>query len=118
MPNGGTHHCEFSCYHFDNKSRICKLRHIKIDKPFITTCKNFNRSEEVPIGPLYAMVCEVKGGAGCYTEIPYFDNIRVDTVQHGAKDTKVCFTDKDGKYYEFSTILGYIRFYKESGKEY
>lgn len=113
MPNGGTHHCGLYCCHFDNKQETCRLRKIQIEHPFLTTCNNFNRPGRTIVGPLYAIVCEVKSGAGGYTSIPYFDGHRVDTVQpSGGGDTVVCFTDKNGKHHEFSSSDDYLEYYQ------
>lgn len=111
MPNGGTHHCGLYCCHFDNKQETCRLRKIQIEHPFLTTCNNFNRPGRAIVGPLYAIVCEVKSGAGGYTSIPYFDGRRVDTVQpRGGGDTVVCFADRNGEQHEFSSSSDYLQY--------
>jgi uncharacterized protein (TIGR02452 family) len=111
MPNGGTHHCGLYCRHFDNDMKTCHLRQIQIDQPFWTTCKNFNQPGKTIVGPLYAIVCEVKNGAGGYGDIPYFDGRRVDTVQpSGGGDTVVCFTDRNRKHHEFASVADYLEY--------
>jgi hypothetical protein len=65
---------------------------------------------------MYAIVCEVRDGAGGYGEIPYFDGARVDTIQKpNGGDTFVCFTESDGTYHEFPTVADYLTFYEKSG---
>ncbi len=68
-------------------------------------------------GPMYAIVCEVKSGAGGYGDIPYFEGCRVDTVQEDAGDTVVRFKDSSGKVCEFSTVAEYLEFYQASRRE-
>ena len=115
MPNGGTHHCGLYCCHFDNGQITCHLRQVQIDQPFWTTCKNFNRPGRTIVGPLYAIVCEVKNGAGSYGDIPYFDGRRVDTVQRdGQGDTVVCFTDRNGRHHEFASVADYLVYYQSN----
>jgi uncharacterized protein (TIGR02452 family) len=115
MPNGGTHHCGLYCCHFDNGTNNCNLRHVQIEQPCWTTCKNFNRPNRTIVGPLYAIVCEVKSGAGGYGDIPYFDGRRVDTVQRDGKgDTVVCFTDRNGQHHEFASVADYLENYKNN----
>jgi len=117
MPNGGTHHCGLYCRHFDNGTNTCNLRHVQIALPFWTTCENFNRLGTTVVGPLYAIVCEVKSGAGGYGGIPYFDGCRVDTLQRdGAGDTVVYFTDRNGRYHEFPSVADYLEYYQNSSQ--
>lgn len=116
MPNGGVRHCGH-CQRY-SESR-CGLRDVPIESPRWTTCRNINRSGTVPVGPLYAIVCEVKDQAAMYDDIPYFDGIRVDTARKSdGGDTVVCFTDGNGDYHEFASIADYLLFYKESGRPY
>ena len=118
MPNGGIHHCG-RCRHYHAGTSRCQLRDVDIESSHWTTCKNFNRPGEPIVGPIYAIVCEVKNGGGAYGDIPYFDGIRVDTVQRPNKgDTYVCFTDSNRKYYEFSSVADYLTFYESSGRQY
>lgn len=117
MPNGGTHHCGLYCCHFDNGTNTCNLRHVQIESPLWTTCKNFNRTGTTLVGPLYAIVCEVKSGAGGYGDIPYFDGCRVDTLQRdGGADTVVYFTDRNGRYHEFPSVADYLEYYQKAAK--
>jgi len=118
MPNGGIHHCG-NCRYYQRETPGCELRGVPIESSHWTTCKNFNHPNKDAIGPIYAIVCEVRSHAGSYTDIPYFDGIRVDTVQRpDGGDTFVCFTDSNGHYNEFSTVADYHAFYKTSGREY
>ena len=117
MPNGGTHHC-WGCSHFVSEKAFCSLRNVTIARASWTTCRNRNKNMVEIAGPLYAIVCEVKSGAGAYTDIPYFDGCRADTVQEGPGDTIVRFTDAAGKVHEFKTITDYLAFYRESGREF
>ena len=136
------HDCS-NCSHLAQDSR-CSLRGVQIEHGHWTTCHDFSnegrrrRSLIVRVlwwfaifvitggqgdrkktsGPMYAIVCEVKDGTGGYSEIPYFDGHRVDTVQPiGGGDTVVRFTDGDGKTHEFPSVADYLRFYKESGRQ-
>ena len=100
---------------------MCCLRGVKIDLVPWTTCrnhryksKNFPPSAVEPAGPLYAIVCEVKDNTGGYEMIPYFNGIRVDTVQMGGGDTIVGFTDSEGVRREFSSVEDYLSFYEQS----
>ena len=118
MPNGGIHHCGH-CLHYQQAVSRCQLRSIEIEASHWTTCNNFNRPGNEIIGPVYAIVCEVKDHAGGYGDIPYFDGIRVDTVQRpDGGDTFVCFTESNGTYHEFSTVAEYLSFYEKSGRTY
>lgn len=67
---------------------------------------------------MYAIVCEVKRGAGSYSDIPYFQGVRVDTSQVGSGDTVIRFKDPSGAYHEFSSVSEYLEFYEESGETY
>lgn len=114
MPNGGVHHCSH-CRRY-SESR-CTLRDVAIESPHWTTCRNFNRSGNLPVGPIYAIVGEVKGRAIEYVDIPYFDGARVDTVRKPeGGDTVVGFTDGNGDHREFDSVADYLSFYKESGR--
>lgn len=117
MPNGGIHHC-WGCSHFDADMSFCNLRHADIDSSHWTTCRNRNKDSSEIYGPIYAIVCEVKSGAGSYGDIPYFEGCRADTVQEGAGDTVVRFTDKSGNAHEFDTVADYLDFYRDSGQEF
>jgi len=69
------------------------------------------------IGPLHAIICEVKDDNGAYSDIPYFDGCRVDTVQRGGRgDTVVCLTDRSGQYHEFGSLAEYMEFYLRNSK--
>ncbi len=124
MPNGGMHHCGH-CPHFERSASRCALRGVRIESSHWTTCRNFG-DEAVesgaavePAGPLYAIVCEVKGGAGAYGDIPYFDGVRVDTVQsRPGGDTVVRFTDAGGTRHEFASVAEYLSFYEKSGRSF
>jgi hypothetical protein len=118
MPNGGVHHCG-NCRHYQNDAAHCGLRGVPIDLSHWTTCRNFNHPGTEPSGPIYAIVCEVKSRAAAYGDIPYFDGVRVDTVQEAnGGDTFVCFTDKSGNHHEFPTVAEYLLFYEKSGRQY
>lgn len=117
MPNGGVHHC-WGCSHLVSETAFCSLRNVTIASSLWTTCRNINKNFGQIDGPLYAIVCEVKSGAGTYGDIPYFDGCRADTVQEGSGDTIVRFTDHAGKVHEFKTLADYLAFYRESGQEF
>jgi hypothetical protein len=71
------------------------------------------------LGPIYAIVCEVRNGAGGYTEIPYFDGIRVDTQQGPTPgNTVVAFTDGAGERREFESTDEYRLFYTQTGRKF
>lgn len=117
MPNGGMHHCAH-CSRFVNSDGRCSLRNVTIDHPYWTTCRNWNVIDGGPTGPLYAIVCEVRRRAGAYTEIPYFDGKRADTIQaNGDGDTVVRFRDLEGREHEFATVADYLDFYRQSDRE-
>jgi hypothetical protein len=118
MPNGGVHHCGHCKYYSPEVTR-CELRGASIDSSHWTTCKDFNRTAVEPTGPIYAIVCEVINGAASYADIPYFDNVRVDTGQGPTGgDTLVYFTETNGAYHEFATVEDYLTFYTKSGRQY
>jgi uncharacterized protein (TIGR02452 family) len=117
MPNGGEHHCG-NCHHFIRHSSKCSLRNVGIESSHWTSCNNFNRHGDKVIGPIYAIVCEVKSGTGGYDDIPYFNGCRVDTLQRtDGGDTFVCFTDRKGKYHEFTSVADYIKYYRENSHD-
>ncbi|RLA41192.1 MAG: hypothetical protein DRR42_24955 [Gammaproteobacteria bacterium] len=116
MPNGGVHHCG-GCNHFIYEESFCSLRNVNIESSHWTTCRNINKNAGEIDGPIYAIVCEVKSGAGGYGDIPYIDDCRVDTIQEGSGDTIVRFTDRSGEAHEFNTVADYLAFYRESGRE-
>ena len=121
MPNGGSDICG-NCSHFINTTGICKLRQVKIDETHWTTCRNFADDGKEIKGPLFAVVCEVRSRAGHYDRIPYFDGIRVDTIQRSkfgqttAGDTYLTFMDQAGTHHHFETVAEYIAFYEKSGR--
>ena len=118
MPNGGMHHCGH-CFHYDELGSRCQLRNIEVESSHWTTCKNLNRIGNEIVGPVYAIVCEVKNGVGRYGDVPYFDDIRVDTLQQqNGDDTIVSFAEDDGTYHEFPTVAEYLSFYNRSGRAY
>ena len=117
MTNGETHHCAEYCRHFESSINTCRLRNAKIESPFWTTCKNLDGPARIIIGPLHAIICEVKNDKGAYSDIPYFDGCRVDTVQRdGRGDTVVCLTDRNGKSHEFGSLTEYMEFYLHNSK--
>ena len=111
MPNGGSHHCA-NCQHFEDGQ--CTLRQTKIKIPYWTTCKNWNRNSTEPNGPIFAIVCEVKNGAGSYTNIPYFKGNRVDTYQEGGEDTILKFKDGSGNSIELPDVESYLKYYNKN----
>jgi hypothetical protein len=116
MPNGGVHHC-WGCCHHDPDKGFCSLRNVHIGSDRWTTCRNRSNERGDIDGPIFAIVCEVKSGAGRYGDIPYFDGCRADAVQEGAGDTVVRFTDPTGKIHEFASVAEYLDFYTDSGRE-
>ncbi len=117
MPNGGVHHC-WGCSHFIPEKSFCSLRNANIESSHWTTCRNRYKNTNEIDGPIYAIVCEVKSGAGAYGDIPYFDDCRVNTVQEKSGDTIVHFTDHSGEIHEFDTVADYLAFYRKSGREF
>lgn len=114
MPNGGEHHCGY-CAWFDASASVCQLRSLGIDEPFWTTCRN--RCDHRPVdnqaivGPLYAIVCEVRDGGGSYATIPYLADNRPDTVQplrNGSYDTNLAVTGPDGERLCFGSVREYL----------
>ena len=117
MPNGGPHHCG-NCRHFVADENRCSLRRVAIEGSHWTTCRNFNRPGDDVVGPVYAIVEEVRNHGGGAADIPYFEGCRVDTVQpDGTGDTVVRFTDTTGTNHEFASVSDYLAFYKRSGLE-
>jgi hypothetical protein len=120
MPNGGSDICG-NCSHFNSTTVICKLRQVKIDATHWTTCRNYSDDGKEIKGPLFAVVCEVRSSAGHYDRIPYFDGIRVDTIQRSQfgqtapGDTYLHFVDQNGTNHQFETVAEYIAFYEKSG---
>lgn len=118
MPNGGHSHCG-NCRHYQRESRSCVLRSARIESPLWTTCRSLNVTDGPAIGPIYAIVCEVRNGAGSYTEIPYFDGIRVDTKQGPTPgNTVVAFSDSTDQLREFVSTDEYLMFYAQSGRKF
>lgn len=62
------------------------------------------------MGPIYAIVREVKGKFLQYHQIPYYKGIRVDTDSEGG-DTYLAFTDPDGVDRWFDCVADYLDFY-------
>jgi hypothetical protein len=128
MPNGGEDNCA-NCVHYDEAESFCSLRRTIIESSHWTTCRNFDpswrsakqgfRSNENIDGPIYAIVCEVKGHAGRYARLPYFEGCRVDTCEKKSLqpgdckgDTIVYFVDADGNRYEFNSVDDYMNFWR------
>lgn len=117
MPNGGTGHCGNCCY-FDSNSSSCTLREVPIESFHWTTCRSRNSQNSEVVGPIYAIVCEVKDGAAAYGSVPYYDGCRVDTVQGpDGGDTVIKFADNQGVSHEFATVSEYMDFYEGAGRE-
>ncbi len=110
MPNGGIHHCGH-CQHLENN--VCKLRNVEIEMAYWTTCQNWNSDETVPVGPILAIVCEVKNKAGSYAHIPFIYGNRAKTFQQGSGDTVIKFLDKKGLIVELPDVESYMKYYKE-----
>jgi hypothetical protein len=121
MPNGGSDICA-NCSHFGDATGICELRQVKIDATHWTTCHNFADEGKGIKGSLFAVVGEVHDGALHYERIPYFDGIRVDTIQRSSfgqttpGNTYLDFVDRDGTRHQFETVAEYIAFYEKSGR--
>ena len=109
MPNGGTHHCG-NCHQL--KNGICSLRNEQIVNSHWTTCRNWNSKALTPAGVIFAIVCEVKNKAGSYSNIPYYNGLRVDTIQEGSNDTCVVWESKVGHRSVFKDIREYLAFYE------
>jgi hypothetical protein len=110
MPNGGTRHCA-NCKHFDDG--VCTLRQNEIRIPYWTTCKNWNKVSVEPNGPIFAIVCQVKDGAGNYLKIPYYKGNRADTYQEG-EDTIIKFKNENGDIIELPDVESYLNYYNEN----
>lgn len=114
MPNGGPQHCGHCKRYLRAESR-CGLRDVPIERSHWTVCRNYYRPHDPVMGPIYAIVCEIRDGAGCYLDIPYFDGIRVDTVSIDEANTAVRFTTPTGVM-TFPSVDEYLRFYRNSGR--
>jgi ADP-ribosyl-[dinitrogen reductase] hydrolase len=113
MPNGGMHHCG-SCKHFEEIQCICKLRKEEILSSKWTTCKSWNEPHRVPLGPIYAIVCEVKNKIGSYKDVPYILGYRPETEQNKSNlDTVVAYINKNEKWIDFPTVEDYYKHYLE-----
>ena len=109
MPNGGTHHCG-NCFHF--KNNCCILRNEEIEISHWTTCRNWNIKAITPTGVLFAIVGEVKNRSVSYRSIPYYNGVRIDTIQEGYNDTKVVWKNSDGHKLVFKDADAYLRFFE------
>ena len=110
MPNGGTHHCG-NCRNF-NINAICNLRNEKIEDSHWTTCRNWNTNGSSITGVMQAIVGEVRGGAVSYGLIPYYNGLRVDSIQEGANDTSLIWSGLDHTKLVFGSIEEYIMTYE------
>jgi ADP-ribosylglycohydrolase len=109
MPNGGSHHCG-NCYHIENG--MCRLRNEQIEISHWTTCRNWNNKVLTPTGVIFAIVGEVKNKACSYNSIPYYNGLRVDTIQEGTNDTCVVWESKEGHKIVFKDLREYLAFYE------
>ena len=109
MPNGGTHHCG-NCFHF--KINCCILRNEEIEISHWTTCRNWNSKALTPAGVIFAIVGEVINTVGSYSNIPYYNGSRVDTIQEGSNDTCVVWKSKEGHKIVFKDVREYLAFYE------
>jgi hypothetical protein len=75
---------------------------------------NWNNNSKELDGPLYAILCEVKNGAGRYIEVPYFKGKRVYTMQAGAGDTSLQCEDERGNTLQFSDSESFIKYYEKN----
>jgi len=117
MPNDGSGHCGNCCYLDSNRSH-CDLRDALIQSFHWTTCCSRNSQNSEIIGPILAIVCEIKNGVAAYGSIPYYEGCRVDTVQGPeGGDTVVKFVDNEGESHEFATVSEYMGFYEVAGRE-
>lgn len=114
MQNEGTGHCGNCCY-FDASSSNCTLREVPIESAHWTTCLSRNSQNSEVVGPVYAIVCEVRDGAAAYGSVPYYDGCRVDTVPGPEGDTVVKFVDNQGVPHEFATVSEYLDFFEGAG---
>ena len=114
MPNGGTHHCA-SCSNFKSTKNICTLRQEHVAETYWTSCQNFDEETDQVRGPLYAIVCEVKDGAGMYATIPFWKDARPQMVHDPlTADTRLVVKVGDHTR-EFETIAEYLDAYQDSG---
>ena len=109
MPDGGSGNCG-NCRHFDRAERQSTLRARRIRVPLWTVCHDFNAQVSEPHGPLYAIICVVKGGAGGYASVPYFNGNRPDTRQPNGGGTIIYVDDKNGHRHEFESVEEYLAF--------
>ncbi len=123
MPNGGSDNCG-NCTHFDSERARCTLRRESIRFPYWTTCRNFASSASTqktsadPDGPIYAIVCIIKDGAGAYSRIPYLHGNRVDTERpEDGGDTILSVTDSQGETYKFESVEDYLDFRETRGND-
>ena len=117
MPNGGTPNCT-QCRYFSRAQARCEVRALDIENPHYTCCRSFFDDDGRIQGPLYAIVCEVAGGAGSYHRIPYSEGRRADTVQPGpGPDTVLRLVESDGEQRDFPTVADYLEFFDASGQE-
>ena len=117
MQNGETGHCG-NCHSFDFGKSHCTLRDTPIESAHWTTCRSHNGQTDEIIGPIYAIVCEVKQGEAAYGSIPYYGGIRVEAVRGpDGGDTVVKFVDSEGASHEFATVSEYMEFYQANGGE-
>jgi hypothetical protein len=73
-----------------------------------------NKEVDEAHGHIYSIVCEVKGGAGGYCDIPWFQGNRVDTEQGpDGGDTIVVVKDNHGQRHEFPDVKTYMDFWKK-----
>ena len=113
MPNGGTHHC-YGCEHYVVRSKRCKLRKVKIENYYRTTCLNRTipysdkKAPKKVTGPLYT----ITNDDGRYCELPYFEGKRVEIFNRG-KGEIVIFTDQAGRYYICDRVAKYLQFYEQ-----
>ena len=117
MSNEVEGHCGNCCY-FDANSSSCTLREVFIEGSHWNTCRSRNSENSEVVGPIYALVCEVKDGVTTYGSVPYYDGCRVDTVQApDGGDTVIKFVDNHGLSHQFSTVSEYMGFYESAGRE-
>lgn len=77
-----------------------------------------NENTDVPHGPMYSIVCQVKNSAGSYWDIPWFQGHRVDTEQQiDGRGTVVAVTDHNGKRHVFSDVATYMEFWRRNTVE-
>jgi hypothetical protein len=114
MPNGGEHHCGFCC-HFDLHQARCRLRDVPVVDIASTSCGNWDSPATEPMGPMYAILCEVKNRGGSYRTVPYWGTARPETIQDFATlDTHVVVRP-GGQRMRFDTVSEYLEALKEAG---